>query len=219
MASDSSSGPLAHVRVVVVSHRGPCAAVARRLLEYQQLGADVLIPSEGLADLSRARNLALTEAIAGPRDQLLLLDDDIVLETQDAVSLCVGEGPVSAVYVSAGGKLAAARMPGSKGLWLTGLGALSVSVQRLRTLAEQLGHCQDVAGQRFVPFCTSGPLLDTPDGPVWLADDYSLCWRLGGVRLRPVCARHVKHMMLAPSDSEFVRSQEERGYHGSKLED
>lgn len=158
------------------------------------LGASVII-SENIADVSLARNVSLSLAVDNlkNRDTVLLIDDDIVFNTLDAVKIVnqsrTLKRAVSGIYARSDKLLSAQRY--NSDTFLTGLGFLAIPAEKLI----------EVKGDKFTVeleqtaymFCNS----HVANGK-WVAEDYDLCIKLGGVLLSDTPVGHIKSTVLYP---------------------
>ncbi len=193
--------------VVCSSNRG-LHERTRRSVQMLQLEGAVFSLQEGTADVAFARNHALTWTCAHLKvnpnfDVVLMVDDDMVFSVQTVRTLTdyvrkTGH-PASGVYCSLGGRIAAATMdkpfPDGVKRWRTGLGLLAIPANLLLDLqfrAAKFLHMEN----ELAEFCNTGVR-----GTEWIAEDWCLCERLGGVALLPVEAGHLKTLMILPEQS------------------
>lgn len=172
--------------------------------ELTALGAERL-ELAGISDIALARNLLLSRVLTHTdKPTVLLVDDDIVFTAQDVhqlVELATETGdPVSAIYATNAGTVAATRKcPGST-RWLTGLGCMALPRAKLVELTEHLPKVKALGRFDIWPFCTTGPM-----GGEWSSEDYTFCRRLGGVRLAPVGVAHHKRVPIRPDPETIQR--------------
>jgi hypothetical protein len=203
--------------VVCSSNRGMQERTRRSVQALQAEGA-LFSLQEGTADVAFARNQALswtcellrssaTQLESGSRDLVLMVDDDMVFSVEAVGTLAeyarkTGH-PASAVYCSKGGYITAARMdqPFPDGVlrWRVGLGLLAIPARLLLELERDARKFQHL-GKELTEFCFTGVR-----GHEWIAEDYCLCERLGGVALLPVEAGHLKTVMLLPEQGTLDR--------------
>jgi hypothetical protein len=192
--------------VLVSSNREIEPETKLTLHALQKAGAVVLVES-GSADVAYARNRALSFAcdMLREREQLsavLMLDDDMCVEVSTAQRLvdrareC--ERAVSAVYATRNSKLAGCRWPHHPGRWLVGLGC--VAIPRALLLALELRSERFASMDRFLRAFT---WCGAEDGN-WIAEDYRLSMRLGGVELEPVGVGHIKKGALWPDEETIA---------------
>jgi len=132
------------------------------------------------------------------RDVVLMLDDDMEVSL-DTAQLLVDRArelgrACSAVYSTQSMKLAAMRWAERPGLWLTGLGCLAIPRALLLEL-EEASESFSVFGRQLSAFTWSGP-----EKGEWVAEDFRLSMRLGGVHLCPLAVGHIKKGALWPDD-------------------
>jgi hypothetical protein len=203
--------------VLITSNRELKGLTKECVLEFRKAGAELLMVDGG-SDISQARNAALSTACnylrqdGSERDVVLLLDDDMVLSSDGAMALLDGARafgvPCSGVYAVApehdqkvghsrlaGGPWQGQRFEGGAQKWRMGLGCLAVPTAMLLEL-EQRSESYAVRGTQYSAFTWS-----TCENGEWIAEDFRLCQRLGGVRLLPVGAGHVKEITLWPDPS------------------
>jgi hypothetical protein len=194
---------------ICTSHRGASDETLASLKALQTLGATVRIWS-GLADVALARNVYLTRALrevsGTATDVMLLVDDDMQVPADVAQQLvsrarATGRG-ISACYATNSGHLAATRCNGG---WLTGLGALAVTVDRVAALAQKSALCRTVNGETAYAFTWTGPEHQDDAEPIWFSEDYRFCERLNGVLLEPVAVGHLKRIALYPDEETIAR--------------
>ena len=190
--------------VVMSSNREMERQTAESLTELAKLGAIRLLES-GSPDVafSRCRALSWTcdQLREHPeRDMVLMVDDDMVIAGETA-QIVVEQSrrlqiPCSAAYTTVNAMLAAERLP--TGLWLAGLGCLAIPRAVLLDL-EQRSESFENSGVVYSAFTWCGP-----ENGKWIAEDFRLCRRLGGVKLLPVMVGHVKKWELWPDDEAMA---------------
>jgi hypothetical protein len=176
--------------------------------------------TNGCADVTLARNIALSavyEATREPlvrekRDMLLMVDDDMIFDVataQAVVDSARATGvAASAMYATTAATLAACRLtlvladgdPGYEQLWMTGLGLIAIPLSRLEELAVRSPRFKFGAEKEYVAFTSS-----TCENGAWFSEDFTLCKELGGVHLLPVCAGHMKTIPLWPDETTVHR--------------
>lgn len=178
--------------------------VMRRLSE---LGSLTMLEL-GSADVAFARCRALSWACNQlrehpERDMVLMLDDDMDVPTDTAQQLVALartlDCAVSAVYSTATRKVAAQRYALRQGRWLVGLGCLAIPRTLLLSLEER---CEsfELRGMVYSAFTWCGP-----ENGSWVAEDWRLSMRLGGVHLAPLAVGHIKKTSLWPSPNTLQR--------------
>ena len=206
--------------VVCSSYKGVSQQTQSGLNECMKAGWASYIQT-GCADVALARNIALTTILDrvpdDPDHALLMLDDDIVFGVQDAENVCAMACetgvPVSAIYPTADGRMAAMRLvPGfddREQMYLTGLGFLAIPGNCLHGLlseSEKTTH----AAKPLIVFTWTGPAsVEEKSGhkntDMWLSEDYRMTLRLGGVLLAPIGVGHLKHVPLYPDGETLER--------------
>ena len=208
---------------VYSSNRAPAQEFVRSIERLTMAGCAV-IPQEGTADVTLARNLALTAAVQALRagvtaDVVLLVDDDMVFELSSVAAIATwvrgNQRAASAAYVMKDGTLAA-HFVGPR--WHTGLGFLALpAAQLLRIADESEPFVGKPNGGLVLEFTRSG-VITRDGGRRWLGEDYYFTERLGGVDLLPMAVGHVKSVVLLPNEAklrEFLDSKERAGSHSS----
>jgi len=161
----------------------------------------------GSADVAFARNRALSFACEQLREwpdveTILMMDDDMAIQAADAQRLIdrsreLGRA-VSGVYATKTSKLAAARWPERPGLWLVGLGCVAIPRAMLLEL-EALSESFETAGRFMSEFTWT-----CAENGGWVAEDFRLSMRLGGVHLEPVALGHIKKGVLLPDEETLA---------------
>lgn len=176
----------------------------------QQAGARFLY-QKGSADVAFARNQAFTAACQVLKDNpecdvVLNVDDDMTFTVEQAelvvkVARQTGRA-ASGVYGTADGHVAGARVLDAEGknskLWRVGLGFFAVPKKQLLELAEKSESYRYGDAEEHVAkeFCWT----EAVNGE-WVAEDFCLCNRLGGVLMVPIAIGHVKKVELFPDDA------------------
>ncbi len=187
--------------VLMSSNREMEHETRRSLKELTKLGA-AFLHEQGSSDVAFARCRALSfacEHLRGDladRDVVLMLDDDMEVDSETA-QLVVDAARQSAkacaaAYATRTSKLAATRW--KDGLWQVGLGCVAVPAHLLLEL-EQSSESFEVMGKAYSAFTWCGP-----ERGAWIAEDYRLSMRLGGVRLLPLAVGHIKKGSIWPDD-------------------
>lgn len=166
-----------------------------------KLGA-AFLHEQGSADVAFARCRALSwacEQVRGQlfdRDVVLMLDDDMEVQAETAQAVVdrareLGAA-TAAAYATRTSKLAAARW--QNGRWLVGLGCVAIPVPLLLEL-EQASESFELMGKVYTEFtwCRA-------EGGAWVAEDFRLSMRLGGVHLLPLAVGHIKKGSIWPDD-------------------
>ncbi len=214
-----------HTLIVTLSNRAPVPEFDQTIALLRQLGAQYQL-CPGWSDVSQGRSAALSAACyylrkngwptlptpgAGlpERDMVLLMDDDMAINPGD-VQLLVDSARASgvacsAVYAAADanvkeqrGSLAGCKLEGKPGRWTMGLGCIAIPASLLLELELQ-SEKFEMRGQQFSEFTWS-----CAENGRWIAEDYRLCLRLGGVRLLPIQAGHKKAILLWPDDETLA---------------
>lgn len=165
-----------------------------------------LVSVPGITGLGLARNVtldaALDKALADGRDTIVMVDDDMIFSADDVqrlVDLSREFGaPTSAVYVTAGHKIAAMPLrPADRwdeARWLVGLGLVAIPTTLVQALKDE--SLRGVQG--ITVYTWEGPC----EKHSWLGEDYRLFDRLGGAILAPVSVGHrKKHVFKAHADT------------------
>ncbi len=203
---------------VYSSNREPPQAFTRSVERLMLAGCPV-VPQTGTADVTLARNIALTGAVQAlrlgtPADVVLMVDDDMSFDLADveriATHVRATKHATSAAYVMGDGRLAA-RFVGPR--WHTGLGFLAMPAERLLALAnEDALFIGKPDGGRIYEFTRSAVVMR--DGVrIWSPEDYYLCEQLGGVNLIDLRVAHMKTVPLMPSAeklSSLIAQHEDR---------
>jgi len=203
--------------VLCVSWKGLSEPTAALVEKLEGLGASKMI-YVGVTDVSLARSMGFAAALNACEEKpeletMVLLDDDMA-PTPEAVQELVDAcrelgGPVSGVYGTNSGVVAATHRPGfpvSK-MWLVGLGFFAMPIRRLRELAAQVPQVHSF-GKSFPVFCCTGIHPKRPGE--WTSEDYWLCVELGGVRLEPIPANHYKPRKVNGKLVPFIMTVPER---------
>lgn len=195
---------------------------SNRLVEHEtqvmissllSLGAG-LVEQRGSSDVAFARNMALTmssQVLRDPGrnfDTVLMVDDDMYFTVEVAQQLVnasrESREPCSAQYVLGNGKTAAREWKNERGLtkYLTGLGCLAVPKGMVLGLHSSSPRFSVDDGKMVTEFtyCKSDVSPFGGGGLEWVGEDLRLCMRLGGVRLCPLKAAHIKKQMLTPKE-------------------
>ena len=190
---------------MISSNRGWTEETEASLEAMQSAGAIVLSES-GASCVTFARCRALSMACDTlrsfpERDVVLMVDDDMQIPLATAQAL-VDEArssgvACSAIYATKSRTIAAERRP--DGLWMTGCGALAIPSKNLLDL-EADSPSFEMRGKAYTGFTTAGALNGR-----WMGEDFTLCTRLGGVRLLPLAVGHVKPLAIWPDDETLGR--------------
>ena len=209
--------------IVAISYNRSMQEATRSTLgEFIRAGAK-LVQQTGSADVSLARNQALTLAIralatlnrelspAEHFDTVLMIDDDIACSLADAQELVtharVAGVPASAMYSTIDAKLAGTRLftpPGERSRWVVGLGLLAIPAPVLIKLAKASVKF-DLKGEDQIEFTWSGTIRGK-----WHSEDYTFCRRLGGVHLLPIPVAHMKTIPIYPHEESVACIRENR---------
>lgn len=191
--------------VVISSNRGWARELEQSLEAMQSAGA-ILLEEYGASCVTFARCRALSMACetlrAYPeRDVVLMVDDDMQIPlgvAQQLASEARQHGqPCSAIYATQSRTIAAEQR--KDGLWMTGCGALAIPSAKLLALESQTPSFE-MRGKVYTGFTSAGAI-----GGRWMGEDFTLCERLGGVRLLPIAVGHVKPTPLWPDDETLAR--------------
>lgn len=225
----TEQGSMAGVVILVTSNRGAKKQTMQSIENCRARGAICFQIAAG-SDVTLARNLALSAVWRAYRDGqlaprvpevLLLVDDDMVFELEAVAALIEharthGE-PASAMYATMAGTLAATRVREWPGFWLAGLGLLAIPWKLFAFLVEESQRFTmglDGLDQWAFTSSTWRPNDDDESKPgQWMSEDYTLCRRMGGVRLLPVAAGHLKEIPLWPDDETIAKVRD-----GAELE-
>jgi hypothetical protein len=199
-----------HTLIVMSSNRELEKQTKASLQGLTSLGAMLLLET-GSSDVAFARCRALSWACEAlrehpDRDVVLMLDDDMEVPAETAQALVnrareLGRA-CSAVYATLTSNVAAVRWAERPGLWLVGLGSLAIPRAPLLELEARSVPFQ-VRGDSHRAFTWNGPA-----NGAWVAEDFRLSMRLGGVHLCPLAVGHIKKGALWPDDatlSELAR--------------
>lgn len=180
---------------------------------------------QGCADVAYARNEALSGACAlidaQPLDfdTVLMLDDDMTFTLADAQHLVDSARETgiaaSGMYCASAEHLAAfrwgTRVDGQgRELWQVGLGFIAIPVNALLQMRAESTPLRVYKKAPCWAFTWCGAELvesPRPDAWEWVAEDFRLCRRLGGVHLLAVGVGHIKPIELLVSEEtlEHVR--------------
>lgn len=172
------------------------------LLALGKAGADI-IEQVGSPDVVLARNVALNLVVErlwqdSERDVVFMVDDDMIFPlelAQDLVDAARATGdPVSACYVDTRGRIAA--QPYHDGKFLVGLGCLAVPAKKLLDLFKRSRKLEIHGALDMREFTWSGRSEEAIE---YVTEDFRLCMRLGGARLLPLPAGHIKKRVLFPT--------------------
>lgn len=201
------------VLICVLSRAGISETTRQCLVPLVKEGAELMTLS-GCSDVSYGRSTLLSRAVDAGRPQLLLVDDDMVFRFQDASHIIGhsrdhGGTPVSAVYATAGGRLAAVRNWDSGRPWLTGLGFFTVGLSHMQKCQKALGlpTVWSMHDGHITAWCESWA---DPENNRWVNEDLDFCLKLGGVDLLPIGVGHLKTIPLYP-DAETLQTIESGG--------
>lgn len=188
--------------LVVMSSNREMEPETRASLKALRKNGAAFLHETGSADVAFARCRALSmacEALRGAchdRSVVVMMDDDIEVELDQVQALVtqarIRKEATAMAYATRNSTLAAMRWDQAPGRWLVGLGCVAIP-RRLLLELEQASESFEVMGQAFSAFTWSGP-----DRGVWVAEDYRLSMRLGGVHLLPIAAGHIKKIALLP---------------------
>ncbi len=169
-----------------------------------------VIPQTGSADVSLARNIALTAAVRAlrggtPADVVLMVDDDMGFDTNavDTIAARVRSTgrAASASYVMGDGRLAA-RFAGPR--WHTGLGFLAMPAAQLLALADDSPLFIGTPDGGLVHEFTRSAVVTRGTERIWSPEDFYLCERLGGVDLLELRVAHLKVVPLLPDPAQLA---------------
>lgn len=197
--------------IVMSAYTGEMEPETREsLLKLRRAGAGFMMQS-GVPDVAVARCQALSfacEALRGEaadRDVVLMMDDDMEVDV-DAAETVVAQARLrkcatAAAYATKMSTLAGTRWKEgpTPGRWLVGLGCVAIPKKLLFELEEE-SESFEIRGKAYSAFTWCGPEKGT-----WIAEDYRLSMRLGGVVLLPVAAGHIKKTTLLPDDDTLAR--------------
>ena len=209
--------------LVLCSHNRPLQEGTRHAVTAMVHAGAAFLEQTGSADVSLARNIALTEACdtirrlgsaVEPRriDTILMVDDDMWVTLEQAQELIEHSRqhtrPASAMYATTAGTIAAMRFgldpTNGRQLWTTGLGCLAIPrphLERLRMVSERF----TMHDRTYYGFTSSG----VDSGQYW-SEDYTLTKRLGGVHLLPMAVGHFKVIPLYPDEETIACVREGR---------
>ncbi len=196
--------------IVMSSNRETEPGTRDSLQQLRRAGAGFM-KQEGVPDVAMARCQALSfacDALRGPaadRDVVLMMDDDMLVDV-DAAQAVVTQArdrrcATSAAYSTRLATLAGMRWKESpiKGRWLVGLGCVAIPRHLLFDL-EAISETFELQGKSLTAFTWCGP-----ENGLWIAEDYRLSMRLGGVELLPIGVGHIKKTPLFPDDDTLSR--------------
>lgn len=196
--------------IVMSSNREMEPETRASLQVLRRAGAGFLLQA-GVPDVAMARCQALSfacEALRGDaadRDVVLMLDDDMEVDL-DAAQAVVTQARIrkcatAAAYATKMSTLAGTRWKESPipGRWLVGLGCVAIP-SRLLLHLEKRSESFEIQGKVYSAFTWCGPEKGT-----WVAEDYRLSIRLGGVDLLPIAVGHIKKATLLPDDETLQR--------------
>lgn len=183
----------------------------KAIVALMEAGA-LYIDQCGSADVSLARNIALSGACKalrssaqGPRDVVLMVDDDMLFTVTDAEDLAEHARrtnvAASAMYATTLGTLAATRLQTPEGepqRWAAGLGLLAIPGPLLLELQDR-SEAFEFMNEPHHGFTWS----HAANGNYW-SEDYTLCRRLGGVHLLPIAVGHIKLVPLYPDEETIA---------------
>jgi len=200
-----------HTLIVMSAYTGEMEPETRESLQLlRRAGAGFLLQA-GVPDVAVARCQALSfacEALRGDaadRDVVLMMDDDMEVDVEAAQTVVtqarIRKCATAAAYATKMSTLAGTRWKDGpvKGRWLVGLGCVAIPKRLLFELEEQ-SESFEIRGKVYSAFTWCGPEKGT-----WVAEDYRLSMRLGGVDLLPVAVGHVKKTTLLPDDDTLHR--------------
>jgi hypothetical protein len=207
--------------LLVSSNREINIDTQRCISAIKRAGAPLVL-ERGSSDPAQARNSGLSAVCEQFRlypeyDTLLMLDDDIICPLEVAEHL-VNESrscgfACSAVYVTTAKRVAGGRWPPPEGRewpdglrrrWVFGLGCLAIPKTLLLDV-EKNSESYSVGERVLSEFCWS-----KAEAGQWIAEDYRLCMRLGGVKLLPVAVGHVKMWPLYADQETLDAIHEDR---------
>lgn len=209
------SKPMQNTLIVVASHSGFTTRTRTCIDMLMANGAGVQVEM-GCADIALARNMALSlamkrieESAATDEYVLLSLDDDMLVDLDTAAYLVRAardlQRPVSAIYTTVKGHMAATRDPRDNGGWLTGLGCVAIPHTLMvcyRDMCQPFTH----SGKSYFEFTWTGRAPESvQDKMGWFSEDYRLTWELGGAVLAKVGAGHLKEVDLWPDEETLEK--------------
>jgi hypothetical protein len=195
------------VLIVMVSNRDmqPLTEESVRILRS---GGMAFALSNAGSDVSQARNYSLSKACEMLRehpewDLVFMMDDDIVVQPENVSELIEQtrrrQHACSMIYFSEDSKLCGGlwlkggRFDDGTFKWRMGLGALMIPREQLLKLEADSESYETPSTGVLTEFTWS-----KAEAGEWVAEDYRLCQRLGGVHLLPLEAGHVKRVALWP---------------------
>lgn len=193
--------------LLISTNREPEPETKQTIAEFHRHGVKILI-EQGSADVAFARNRALSFACEQLRsfeeiDTVLMMDDDMAVYLETGQQLITRSRElgraVSGVYATKTSKLAGCPWPDHPGLWLVGLGCVAIPRKLLLELEAESESFE--GGGRFMSEFT----WTCAENGGWVAEDFRLSMRLGGVHMEPVALGHVKKGVLWPDDDTLKR--------------
>ncbi len=193
--------------VLVSSNRQLEKQTQDTLRRFGRLGATTLLES-GSPDVAFARCRALSFACSHLRefpekDTVLMMDDDMEVADDTAQAVVDKSRELgiacAAVYSTLSAKIAASRWAERPGLWLSGLGLMAIPRALLLELEEN-SESFSIRGMHYSAFTWCGP-----QNGEWVAEDFRLSMRLGGVHLCPLGVGHIKKGALWPDDETLAK--------------
>jgi len=197
--------------IVMSAYTGEMEPETRESLTVLRRAGAGFLMQAGVPDVAVARCQALSfacEALRGEaadRDVVLMLDDDMEVELETAQTVVtqarIRKCATAAAYATKMSTLAGTRWKAgpTPGRWLVGLGCVAIPKRLLFELEAQ-SESFEIRGKAYSAFTWCGPEKGT-----WIAEDYRLSMRLGGVALLPVAAGHIKKTTLLPDDDTLRR--------------
>lgn len=183
--------------------------------------SDVLV-QKGSPCVALARNLALYSACQYLRahaevDTVLMVDDDMLFNVEQAHAVVdhsrLTGVPASAMYATLLTTIAGVRYSKTDDdeRWLMGLGFIAIPRKLLLWLESEseLFHYYKQPYREFTWACA--------ENGVWMAEDFRLTIRLGGVHLLPIAVGHLKIIPIYP-DTRMVQRIKDNEKLGSKKE-
>lgn len=197
--------------IAMSSYTGELEPETRESLKLLRAAGAGFLLQAGVPDVAMARCQALSfacEALRGAAadcDVVLMLDADMEVDVETAQIVVtqarIRKCATSAAYATKMSTLAGTRWKEgpTPGRWLVGLGCVAIPKRLLFELEEQ-SESFEMRGKAYSAFTWCGPEKGT-----WVAEDYRLSMRLGGVDLLPVAAGHIKKTTLLPDDDTLRR--------------
>lgn len=195
------------VLIVMVSNRDLQPQTEACVRELRERGMAYALSNAG-SDVAQARNFSLSRACEMLRehpewDTVFMLDDDMVCKVEDVAELLKQtrerQQPCSCIYMTEDQRLAGGlwlqggRFDDGTFKWQMGLGALMIPRAALLELEASSASYEQTDAGVLTEFTWT-----EAEGGEWIGEDYRLCRRLGGVRLLPLEAGHVKRVALWP---------------------